>query len=177
MRKASLFDPRMERADTGATRSLLRWGDNEMQNCRAAILLLVTFGNAMGARIGSAPESANLPYPPSHVLEGITWRWESMRTAAPGSDCWPVTWADDGDLYAAWGDGGGFDGTDSDGRVALGFARIQGVPESYRAVNVNGGKDPEHPSSFPRAGKTGGILAVDSSLYRLGCGGNSSNVL
>ncbi len=105
------------------------------------------------------------PYPPSPVLQGITWHWETHRTAAPGSDLWPVTWGPDGHLYAAWGDGGGFGGTDSDGRVSMGFARLEGGPEDFRGINVNGGKDPEHPASFPKKGKTDGLLFVDGTLY------------
>jgi hypothetical protein len=108
---------------------------------------------------------AEPPYPRSEVIEDITWHWETHRTAAPGSDLWPVTWGPDGHLYAAWGDGGGFGGTNSEGRVSMGFARIEGSPESYQGVNVNGGKDCEHPASFPNQGKTGGILFVDGVLY------------
>ncbi len=124
----------------------------------AIVFLALCFGPPARSQAGS-------PYPPSAVFSGITWHWETLRQAAPGSDLWPVTWAADGSIYAAWGDGGGFGGTDSDGRVAMGFARIQGGPEDYRAANVNGGKNPEHPASFPKHGKTGGILAVGSTLY------------
>ena len=105
------------------------------------------------------------PYPPSGVIQGITWHWDTHATAAPGSDLWPVTWGADGNLYAAWGDGGGFGGTNSDGRVSMGFARIEGPPGSYVGVNVNGGKNSEHPASFPRKGKTGGMIAVRGTLY------------
>ncbi|MHC4400055.1 MAG: DUF4185 domain-containing protein [Planctomycetota bacterium] len=114
---------------------------------------------ATGAR-GAEP-----PYPPSRMIRGITWHWETHRTAAPGSDLWPVTWGPDGYLYAAWGDGGGFGGTNSDGRVSMGFARIEGPPERFTAVNVNGGKDPENRASFPKKGKTGGMICVDGVLY------------
>jgi hypothetical protein len=93
------------------------------------------------------------------------WHWETYTTAAPGSDLWPVTWGPDDHLYAAWGDGGGFGGTDSDGRVALGFARIEGGPKNWHGFNVNGGKNPEHPASFPRKGKTSGLAFVDGVLY------------
>jgi hypothetical protein len=82
-----------------------------------------------------------------------------------GSDLWPLTWGPDGQLYAAWGDGGGFGGSDTDGRVSMGFARIEGGPLDFRGVNINGGKNSEHPASFPRKGKTGGILFVDNTLY------------
>lgn len=107
----------------------------------------------------------NAPYPPSPVIEGIAWHWDTLKQAAPGSDLWPMTWAADGHLYAAWGDGGGFGGTNSDGRVAMGFARIEGSPEAFVATNVNGGKNPENPASFPDKGKTGGIVCVDGTLY------------
>jgi Domain of unknown function (DUF4185) len=113
------------------------------------------------------PEAGSLqpPYPHSAAIESIRWHWETYATAAPGSDLWPVTWGPDDQLYAAWGDGGGFGGTDSDGRVALGFARIEGPPEHWRGVNVNGGKNPEHPASFLKKGKTTGIAFVDGVLY------------
>jgi len=98
---------------------------------------------------------AEPPYPPSSVIKSITWHWDTHTTAAPGSDLWPVTWASDGDIYVAWGDGGGFGGTNSDGRVSMGFARITGAPESYVGINANGGKNPEAPASFPKKCKTG----------------------
>ena len=87
---------------------------------------------------GEGQEAAS-PYPPSRVIERITWHWETYQNAAPGSDLWPVTWGIDDNLYAAWGDGGGFGGTDQKGRVALGFARIDGPPERFIGTNLNGG--------------------------------------
>ena len=127
------------------------------------------------------------PYPHSAVIRTLAWHWDTYATAAPGSDLWPFAWAPDDNLYAAWGDGGGFGGTDSDGRVAMGFARIEGGPEAWlrgapasgrlrfarieggpqgwRGVNVNGGKNPEHPASFPKKGKTAGLAFVDGVLY------------
>ncbi len=107
------------------------------------------------------------PYPPSKIIRGITWDWESYTNAARGSDLWPVTWGPDDNLYVAWGDGGGFGGTDSDGRVAMGIGRIEGGPENWRGFNVNGGKNPEHPASFPKKGKTSALLFVQGTLYAL----------
>src|SRR5690349_16160459 len=66
---------------------------------------------------------SHAPYPPSPAIRSISWLWETRQTAAIGSDLWPVTWGPDNHLYAAWGDGGGFGGSDSDGRVAMGIAR------------------------------------------------------
>src|SRR6267378_8538573 len=119
------------------------------------------------ALTAAGPEAGETisPYARSPVIRGITWHWETRRTAAPGSDLWPVTWSADDNLYAAWGDGGGFEGTDREGRVALGFAKIEGSPEQFAATNLNGGKAALHPPSFPKQGKTGGILAVGARLY------------
>ncbi len=112
--------------------------------------------------LGSAKQP---PYPRSQIIASVDWHWDTLTTAAPGSDLWPVAWGPDDNLYAAWGDGGGFGGSDSDGRVALGFARIEGTPPTWRGVNVNGGKNPEHPASFARKGKTAGLAFVDGVLY------------
>lgn len=101
----------------------------------------------------------------SPVIRSITWHSETLTSSAPGSDLWPVTWGPDGHIYTSWGDGGGFGGTNSDGRVSMGFARLEGPPEKYVAVNINGGKNGKHPASFPRKGKTGGIVFVDGVFY------------
>jgi hypothetical protein len=129
-----------------------------MKSVVIASLVLVSVASG-----GSAVTEA--PYPHSRVLQSIEWHWPTYITAAVGSDLWPVAWGADNQLYAAWGDGGGFGGSDSDGRVALGFARIEGTPEHWRGINVNGGKNPEHPASFPRKGKTTGLAIVDGVFY------------
>jgi hypothetical protein len=49
----------------------------------------------------------------------------------------------------------------------MGLARIEGEPERWRGINVNGGKDPEHPGSFTKKGKTAGIAFVDGVLYAM----------
>jgi hypothetical protein len=113
----------------------------------------------------AADVAQEAPYPASQTIKGITWLWDTYQTAAIGSDLWPVTWGPDDNLYLAWGDGGGFGGSDSDGRVSMGFARIEGGPEHFQGFNVNGGKNPEHPSSFPKKGKTGGVLFDEGILY------------
>ncbi|HEY3860481.1 MAG TPA: DUF4185 domain-containing protein [Verrucomicrobiae bacterium] len=117
----------------------------------------------MTAAFGAAAQPA--PYPPSPAIKGIEWHWDTRQTAAPGSDLWPMTWGPDGNLYLSWGDGGGFGGTDSDGRVSMGFARLEGGPEHFQGFNVNGGKNPEHPASFPKKGKTGALLFDQGILY------------
>lgn len=103
------------------------------------------------------------PYPPSPVLAEVTFDWSTHDRRAPGSDNWPITWADDDHQYTSWGDGGGFGGTNNDGRVSLGVARVEGAIGGYRGFNVWGGKDPEHKATFD--GKSYGILSVDGGLY------------
>jgi hypothetical protein len=78
-----------------------------------------------------APRSQPLaePYPHSTALPHLRWDLSTVLShrRGIGSDIWPTTWAADGNLYAAFGDGGGFDGTErskATGRVSLGFARI-----------------------------------------------------
>lgn len=119
--------------------------------------------------IASSTRAADLeskaPYPASPLIQHVTWDWPTLQTAAPGSDLWPVTWLADDTVIAAFGDGGGFNGTDHDGRVAAGFARLEGTPPHVTGVNVNGGKDPLHPATYPKKGKVGGLLAVDNRLY------------
>jgi hypothetical protein len=67
------------------------------------------------------------PYPASAVLGPMTLDWSTHRRDALGSDNWQLTWADEDHLYGAWADGGGFGGFNSDGRVSLGFARIEAI--------------------------------------------------
>ena len=124
----------------------------------APLILLLRLGAA------AEPPAEKLPGP-SPILQSVTWHWETLQTAAPGSDLWPITWGADDHLYTAWGDGGGFGGTDSQGRVSLGFARVEGGPIGFRGVNINGGQDAEHPSSFPGKGKVSGLLSLGGRLY------------
>jgi len=106
---------------------------------------------------------AGAPYPPSPVVADIVLDWSSHRRCAVGSDNWQLAWADDDHQYGAWGDGGGIGGSNSDGRVGLGFARIEGDWDNCRCFNVWGGKDCEHPAHF--TGKSWGTICVDGVLY------------
>jgi len=123
--------------------------------CIALAALLLA---ACGAAAADAP-----PYPPSPVIAGIAWDFAARIRLAPGSDNWPITWAADGHQYTSWGDGGGFGGTNSDGRVSLGVARIEGPADGYTGHNVWGGKGGAHPARF--SGKSYGILALGDVLY------------
>jgi hypothetical protein len=93
----------------------------------------------------------------------VSFDWVTHRRLAPGSDNFPVTWSDDDHQYTSWGDGGGFGGTDTDGRVSLGFARVEGGKDTYTGFNVWGGKNPENPAQFE--GKAYGIISIGGVLY------------
>lgn len=106
---------------------------------------------------------ATPPYPPSPVITSVTWNFSSLHRLAPGSDLWPLAWGDDGNLYTSWGDGGGFGGTNSLGRVSLGVARITGPATAPAATNVFGGYAAQTPATF--VGKASGMLSVGGILY------------
>jgi hypothetical protein len=123
---------------------------------------IVSFGVAIGCVLVAGLAVAD-PYPASSVISEIIFDWTTHRREAPGSDNWPMTWSDDDHQYTSWGDGGGFGGTNSDGRSSLGVGRIEGEPDAYTGFNVFGGKNPENPATF--AGKSYGILSVAGTLY------------
>jgi hypothetical protein len=119
------------------------------------------------------------PYRASEAIRGIAFQLSTRRTEAPGSDIWPITWADDGHQYTAFGDGAGFGASAQESargplRVSMGVARIEGDWHDYRGVNLWGGKDAQNPATFE--GKGTGILCVDGVLYMWVAGPGSTTV-
>ena len=112
--------------------------------------------------------SVESSYPPSEILSGLDIDWSTRISLAPGSGDWGITWADDDHQYAPWGNGGGFGGTNADGRVYLGIVRIEGDKDNYTGFNVWGGKDAENPAQF--GGKSFSMLSVDDTFYMWRCG-------
>jgi hypothetical protein len=75
-----------------------------------------------------------------------------------------MTWSNDGNQYAVWGDGGGFGGGENDGRASLGVARIEGDGRNYAGVNRFGGKHGECRSTI--TGKAHGApISIRGVLY------------
>ena len=119
-------------------------------------------------------ELVTMPYPRSTLIQSISFSWSTHTRLAPGSDNWGLTWAADGHQYASFGDGGGFEGTNTIGRVSLGLARIEGPKSDFTGFNVWGGKDAENPATF--AGKTYSLIAVNGDMYMFvspGSGGHN----
>jgi hypothetical protein len=118
------------------------------------------------------------PYPPSAIVRGMRWDLSTVLShrRAIGSDIWATTWAADGELYSAFGDGGGFDGTErskATGRVSLGFAQINGGPTEHSTASLHGknvwGQAPrfaERQANF--GGKVDDLISVSGVLYAQG---------
>ena len=116
------------------------------------------------------------PYPPSPIITSLDWapvseiRRDALGKQGPsgrydGSDNWPMTWADDGELYTAYGDGYGFDPI-LPLKLSLGYCRIVGNAEGWKGENIR--SDGEVPIGHGRTGKkASGMLMVDGVLHML----------
>ena len=112
------------------------------------------------------PDAAALqaPYPPSPVITGIDWApKESIVRKAKGSDNWPMTWADDDNLYTAYGDGNGF-APMVPKKLGLGFAKVVGDPPNFQGINIRS-PNAEESGFGARGKKASGMLMVDDVLY------------
>jgi CubicO group peptidase (beta-lactamase class C family) len=106
------------------------------------------------------------PYPQSDLINAVEFApAETVLRFAYGSDNWPVTWAADGHLYTAYGDGNGFlPGTEI--KLSLGLCRVEGNPPDIKGSNIRA-------TSGERIGdgmygpKASGMLMVDGILYML----------
>ncbi len=106
------------------------------------------------------------PCPPSDAVTEIEWAPKNtIARAADGSDNWPITWADDGHLYAAYGDGWGFE-PKVEKKLSLGLARIAGGPEDFKGLNIRS-KTGERLGQGAAGAKASGMLCVDGVLYML----------
>jgi CubicO group peptidase (beta-lactamase class C family) len=105
------------------------------------------------------------PYPRSAAIREITWAPPAtIVRQARDSDNWPLTWADDDQLYTAYGDGTGFDPKVPE-KLSLGLARIQGGPGDIVGVNLRAPTG-ERPKGDGKHGKkASGLLMVDGILY------------
>jgi CubicO group peptidase (beta-lactamase class C family) len=106
------------------------------------------------------------PYPPSPMIMGIEWApVETIIRKAPGSDNWPITWADDDNQYAAYGDGWGFE-PKTEKKLSLGVVKISGSPPDFKGINVRT-ETGERTGQGAKGAKASGMLMVDGVLYML----------
>lgn len=101
------------------------------------------------------------PYLPSPAIRSAAFG-DTIRRTAIDSDNWPLTWGDDDAQYTSYGDGYGFEPF-VEKKLGMGFARITGSPDDYRAVNLR--SDGERAGNGAKSPKASGILMVDGVLY------------
>jgi hypothetical protein len=109
-----------------------------------------------------APPVNGAPYPQSPVITGMSWAPVAEIARISGNaDNWPITWADDGNLYTAFGDGSGFD--NSTPRLSLGFAKVAGMPQGAVGTNIRSSGEQYGDGSAGK--KASGMLMVDGVVY------------
>ena len=114
-----------------------------------------------GSNMAAAGDNA--PYPPSAALR-ITWDAATrIVRKAEGSDNWPMTWAADDNLYAAYGDGWGFEPKVAK-KLSLGFAKIAGDPLAPVGTNIRS-RSGERLGDGRNGEKASGMLSVGGTLY------------
>ena len=124
-------------------------------------LLLVLFPWGCEDTVHFSEATSLSPYPASSVFSGVTFRSGTHRREAPGADNWPITWASDGNQYAHWGDGNGWDGRDAS-QSGNGVNRISGEKGNYTGTDrYASGRT----GCGDLCGKSYGILALGSTLY------------
>jgi CubicO group peptidase (beta-lactamase class C family) len=125
------------------------------------------FNPVMEAIAGPPPRlRSGQAYPASAVIEEVVWapKDEIIRRAS-GSDNWPITWADDDNLYAAYGDGWGFEPKTKE-KLSLGIAKITGSPPDFSGTNIRS-ETGERKGQGAEGAKASGMLCVDGVLYML----------
>ncbi|MBI3971090.1 MAG: DUF4185 domain-containing protein [Chloroflexi bacterium] len=105
----------------------------------------------------------DLPYPPSPALALAAVSEAATRRDDLDGDDWPITWADDDDLYAAYGDGWGCRPIEKDTKHNTGLVRLLGTAEDFRGEEVPVpwfGRGAENPNF-----KGCGLLSAGGVLY------------
>ncbi|NND34182.1 MAG: hypothetical protein HKN76_16465, partial [Saprospiraceae bacterium] len=106
------------------------------------------------------------PYPVSKTLSGCDFAPESeVIRLAEGSDNWPMTWADDDNLYTAYGDGWGFKPY-TEIKLSLGLSKIEGLPPNVKGTNLRSNSG-ERVGQGKYGVKASGLLSVSNTLYML----------
>ena len=111
-------------------------------------------------------QAQDAPYPPSSVIESVQWELDNRMKYGQGSDQWPMTWAKDGSLYAAWGDGWGWTKGEEQKR-SIGITKITSNPPDLQGEDL-WGNGPG--SSF---GKPDALIAIEDTLYMFWTNGDS----
>jgi hypothetical protein len=101
-------------------------------------------------------------HPAIHPRSRAAWG-DKRAPITEGSDNWPLTWADDDALYAAYGDGWGFEPR-TERKLSLGLAKITGGPSDFEGVNIRS-DSAEQVGDGAEGRKASGLLMVDGVLH------------
>jgi len=106
------------------------------------------------------------PYPPSNLFTDVEFApVDSVVRMAEGSDNWPAAWADDDNLYTAYGDGWGFK-PHTEIKLSLGLAKVEGNPSNLKGTNIRSASG-ERVGQGKYGPKASGMLMVDGVLYMI----------
>ncbi len=117
--------------------------------------------------LAAAAADANIPYPWSGIISGISWNEASKMRYTTHSDLWDSAWASDDNVYAWWGDGTGFSGRT---KVEMGFSQLSGSPAEGNLLGIDVfygmSNPPECPGNSPpvMGGKPTGTLALPQGV-------------
>lgn len=128
-------------------------------------LALAVAEGAGGSASGESRTSSS-GVPPSPVIRTIEWvPVREIVRKAPGSDNWPITWADDDHLYTAYGDGHGFEPFVPE-KLSLGLCRVGGPSRDFSGTNLRAASL-EALGDGAKGRKASGLLSVEGVLYLL----------
>ena len=98
--------------------------------------------------------------PKSEFINGIKWRGERLSYPEPHikGDTYPMTWADDDNIYVSAGDPAWGETTDG-----LDIEKFEGGPEDYKISKVNHMND--YRGGAGAGAKPSGMICVDGILY------------
>jgi CubicO group peptidase (beta-lactamase class C family) len=154
------------RGGEGGKRLPREEGDNHYQVLAPLLdpIVAAVQSSASVSRRGSGSLEGAAPVAPSPLITRIKWApKEQIIRSASGSDNWPMTWADDGHLYTAYGDGWGFE-PKVEKKLSLGLARVEGRPPDIRGINIRS-EQAERTGQGAHGAKASGMLMVDGVLY------------
>lgn len=144
------------RLGTGSTRSMLPGTPNDKAWDEWGVRVAHYFKKIVDA--------VDTPYAHSPVISDVTWAPPSdIIRLAQGSDNWPLTWADNGTLYTAYGDGNGF-APFVPKKLSLGLAEVSGTPPHVQGKNIRS-ESGEQYGDGASGKKASGILMIDGTLY------------
>jgi len=104
------------------------------------------------------------PYPKSELITEVRFApADNIIRKAEGCDNWPATWADDNNLYSAYGDGWGFE-PKVEKKLSMGLSKISGDPPDIKGINIRS-ETGEQAGQGRNGIKASGMLMIDGILY------------